>query len=100
MYILLFFTLIQKIFFQGTQTTENGPIEWSRELPSHCQLSIGLRKLVTPLLAGLLEVDPHRIWTFDRFFSEVQTVTSTKPIHIFHVNKAASIKVYTYIFFA
>ncbi|CAH0713040.1 unnamed protein product, partial [Brenthis ino] len=78
----------------GTQTTENGPIEWSRELPSHCQLSVGLRKLVTPLLAGLLEVDPHRIWTFDRFFSEVQTVTSTTPVHIFHVNKAASIKVF------
>ncbi|XP_049877242.1 inhibitor of nuclear factor kappa-B kinase subunit epsilon [Pectinophora gossypiella] len=78
----------------GTQTTENGPIEWSRELPSHCQLSVGLRKLVTPLLAGLLEVDPHRIWTFDRFFSEVQMATSTKPVHIFHVNKAASIKVF------
>ncbi|KPI94496.1 Inhibitor of nuclear factor kappa-B kinase subunit epsilon [Papilio xuthus] len=40
----------------GTQTTDNGPIDWSRELPSHCQLSVGLRKLVTPLLAGLLEV--------------------------------------------
>ncbi|XP_072942965.1 inhibitor of nuclear factor kappa-B kinase subunit epsilon [Epargyreus clarus] len=78
----------------GTQTTENGPIEWSRELPAHCQLSVGLRKLVTPLLAGLLEVDPHRIWTFDRFFSEVQMATSTKPVHVFHVNKAASIKVF------
>ncbi|XP_052743671.1 inhibitor of nuclear factor kappa-B kinase subunit epsilon isoform X2 [Bicyclus anynana] len=78
----------------GTQTTENGPIEWARELPSHCQLSVGLRKIVTPLLAGLLEVDPHRIWTFERFFSEVQTVTSTTPVHIFHVNKAASIKVF------
>ncbi|CAG5055701.1 unnamed protein product [Parnassius apollo] len=78
----------------GTQTAENGPIDWSSELPSHCQLSVGLRKLVTPLLAGLLEVDPHRIWTFERFFSEVQTVTSTKPVHIFYVNKAASIKVF------
>ncbi|CAK1584986.1 unnamed protein product [Parnassius mnemosyne] len=78
----------------GTQTAENGPIDWSNELPSHCQLSVGLRKLVTPLLAGLLEVDPHRIWTFERFFSEVQTVTSTKPVHIFYVNKAASIKVF------
>ncbi|CAB3250952.1 unnamed protein product [Arctia plantaginis] len=78
----------------GTQTTENGPIDWARELPSHCQLSVGLRKLVTPLLAGLLEVDPHRIWTFDRFFSEVQVATSTKTVHIFHVNKAASIKVF------
>ncbi|CAH0401498.1 unnamed protein product [Chilo suppressalis] len=78
----------------GTQTTENGPIEWSRELPAHCQLSVGLRKLVTPLLAGLLEVDPHRIWSFERFFSEVQIATSTIPVHIFHVNKASSLKVF------
>lgn len=40
----------------GTQTAENGQIEWSRTLPSHCQLSYGLKQLVTPLLAGLLEV--------------------------------------------
>ncbi|XP_050550690.1 inhibitor of nuclear factor kappa-B kinase subunit epsilon [Spodoptera frugiperda] len=78
----------------GTQTTENGPIDWARDLPSHCQLSVGLRKLVTPLLAGLLEVDPHRIWTFEKFFSEVQITTSTTPVHVFHVNKAASIKVF------
>ncbi|XP_038211478.1 inhibitor of nuclear factor kappa-B kinase subunit epsilon [Zerene cesonia] len=78
----------------GSQTTEKGPIEWSRELPSHVQLSVGLRKLVTPLLAGLLEVDPHRIWTFERFFSEVQTVTTTKPVHVFHVHKAVSLKVF------
>lgn len=81
------------VISQGTQTTENGPIEWARDLPSHCQLSVGLRKLTTPLLAGLLEVDPHRIWTFEKFFTEVQIATSTKPVHVFHVNKAASIKV-------
>lgn len=40
----------------GTQTSENGQIEWSRTLPAHCQLSVGLKQLVTPLLAGLLEV--------------------------------------------
>lgn len=40
----------------GTQTSENGQIEWSRTLPAHCQLSTGLKQLVTPLLAGLLEV--------------------------------------------
>lgn len=40
----------------GTQTSENGQIEWSRGLPAHCQLSDGMKQLVTPLLAGLLEV--------------------------------------------
>lgn len=78
----------------GIQTTESGPIEWSRELPNNCQLSVGVKKLVTPLLGGLLEVDPQRIWSFDRFFSEVQNTLSRKLIHVFHVNKVQSIRVY------
>ncbi|XP_015593798.1 serine/threonine-protein kinase TBK1 isoform X1 [Cephus cinctus] len=78
----------------GTQTSENGPIEWSRELPQNCQLSIGLKKIVTPLLAGLLEVDPQRIWSFDRFFTEVTDTLCRKPIHIFNVHKASLIKVF------
>lgn len=50
----------------GIQTSEGGPIDWGTELPSNCQLSIGVQRLVTPLLGGLLEVDPSRIWSFDR----------------------------------
>ncbi|XP_015522022.2 inhibitor of nuclear factor kappa-B kinase subunit epsilon [Neodiprion lecontei] len=78
----------------GTQTSENGPIEWSRELPQNCQLSTGLKKIVTPLLAGLLEVDPQRIWNFDRFFMEVTNTLCRKPVHIFNVHKASLIKVF------
>lgn len=78
----------------GIQTTENGRIEWGRELPNHCQLSVGLKKVITPLLAGLLEVDPEKIWSFDRFFSDVQDRLSTVPIFIFYVNKASIIKVW------
>lgn len=78
----------------GIQTTENGPIEWQRELPSSCQLSAGLKKIVTPLLAGLLELDSNKIWTFDRFFKEVTNALSRKAVNIFHVNKAQLLKVY------
>lgn len=78
----------------GMQTSENGPIEWSRELPQNCQLSTGLKKIVTPLLAGLLEVDPQRIWSFDRFFTEVTDTLCRKPIHIFNVHKASLLKVF------
>lgn len=78
----------------GMQTSENGPIEWSRELPQNCQLSVGLKKIVTPLLAGLLEVDPQRIWSFERFFTEVTDTLCRKPIHIFNVHKASLIKVF------
>lgn len=78
----------------GLQTSENGPIEWSKELPQNCQLSIGLKKIVTPLLAGLLEVDPQRIWSFERFFSEVTDTLCRKAIHIFNVHKASLIKIF------
>ncbi|XP_043499758.1 serine/threonine-protein kinase TBK1 [Polistes fuscatus] len=78
----------------GMQTSENGPIEWSKELPQNCQLSDGLKKIVTPLLAGLLEVDPQRIWNFERFFTEVTDTLCRKPIYIFNVHKASLIKVF------
>lgn len=78
----------------GSQTSENGQIEWSKDLPHNCQLSAGLKKLVTPLLAGLLEVDSQRIWNFERFFKEVTYILSCKLIHIFYMNKVQSIRVY------
>ncbi|XP_069700345.1 serine/threonine-protein kinase TBK1 [Periplaneta americana] len=78
----------------GFQTSENGQIEWSKELPHNCQLSTGLKKLVTSLLAGLLEVDSQRIWSFERFFNEVTSILSCKLVHIFYMNKVQSIRVY------
>ncbi|KAG5881593.1 hypothetical protein JTB14_031067 [Gonioctena quinquepunctata] len=78
----------------GIQTKENGPIEWKRELPVNCQLSYGLKKIITPLLAGLLEADHRKIWSFERFFKEVEVVLSRKVVNIFHVTKAILIKVY------
>ena len=47
----------------GVQTSENGPIQWSRELPNTCLLSAGIKKHITPLLAGLLEVNTTKILT-------------------------------------
>ncbi|XP_043251250.1 inhibitor of nuclear factor kappa-B kinase subunit epsilon isoform X2 [Colletes gigas] len=78
----------------GVQTSENGPINWGRELPLNCQLSVGLKIIVTPLLAGLLEVDPQKIWSFERFFTEVTDTLSKKRIHIFNVHKGSLIKVF------
>jgi TANK-binding kinase 1 len=78
----------------GTQTSENGPIDWCRELPTNCQLSVGLKKHVTPLLAGLLEVDSQRIWSFERFFTEVTNILNRRLIHVYNVNKVQSIRIY------
>ncbi|KAF2903008.1 hypothetical protein ILUMI_03177 [Ignelater luminosus] len=78
----------------GIQTKDGGPIEWGRDLPNNCQLSAGLKKIVTPLLAGLLEADPQRIWSFEKFFNEVTNLLSRKVINLFHINSAISIKVF------
>ncbi|XP_069171701.1 inhibitor of nuclear factor kappa-B kinase subunit epsilon isoform X2 [Procambarus clarkii] len=78
----------------GVQTSENGPIEWCTDLPETCQLSLGLRKLVTPLLAGLLEVDPQRMWNFERFFQEVTMILGRKVAHVFLVNKVQPLTIY------
>nr|CAG4643750.1 EOG090X01SN [Lepidurus arcticus] len=78
----------------GVQTSENGEIKWNRELPDSCLLSAGIKKIVTPLFAGLMEVDPHRMWNFDRFFQEVIAILLRKPIHVFYVNKLQSLRAY------
>lgn len=78
----------------GIQTTENGPIEWTRNLPDHCQISTGLKFLVTPLLAGLLEESQKRMWSFERFFNEVTNILNKKVIHLFYMNRASSIEIF------
>ncbi|CAO1367657.1 unnamed protein product [Diamesa hyperborea] len=78
----------------GTQATENGPIDWCRTLPDHCQLTAGLKTLVTPLLAGLLEENQKRMWSFERYFWEVTNVLNKKVIHVFYMNRTASIEIY------
>lgn len=78
----------------GIQTTENGAIEWSRQLPPHCQLTTGLKYLVTPLLAGLLEESQKRMWSFDRFFSEVTHILTKRVLHFFYMNRAISVEVF------
>lgn len=78
----------------GTQTTENGPIEWCRNLPDHCQLSAGLKALVVTLLAGLLEENQKRMWSFERFFWEVTNILNKKVLQVFYMNRASSIEIF------
>lgn len=78
----------------GTQLSENGPIEWSTTLPPHCHLTQGLKTLVTPLLAGLLEEDRTKTWSFDTFFQQVTLVLRKKVFHVFFINRTDSIEVF------
>ena len=74
----------------GVQTAENGPIQWSRELPNSCLLSQGIKKHLTPILAGLLEVNPQKMWTFEKFFNEVTNLLGKKKVFLYFMNKLAA----------
>lgn len=84
----------QSGIISGVQHAENGDIEWSKMLPKACLLSLALQQLVTPLLAGLMECDSNKMWTFDKFFKMVTTVLSHRLIHIFDVNKLKNNLIY------
>ncbi len=71
-----------------------GPIEWSRDLPQTCRLSSGLKKPLVKILRGLLESKPDKMWTFNKFFDEVQSLLMMKVVDVFHVSKPQILKVY------
>ncbi|XP_039262579.2 serine/threonine-protein kinase TBK1-like [Styela clava] len=78
----------------GTQHTEAGQIEWSQELPKTCRLSLGFKAYFTPVLAGIMECDPHQIWTFEQYFSEVSGLLEKRVIDVFSVPSGALHKIY------
>ncbi len=54
----------------------------------------GARNLVTPLLAGLMEVDQGKMWNFDKFFSEVHKISTKKCIHVMSMCTCKPLHVY------
>ncbi|XP_069797988.1 serine/threonine-protein kinase TBK1-like isoform X2 [Narcine bancroftii] len=78
----------------GVQHRENGPVEWSEELPVTCRLSEGLKLLLVPILANILEADQSRCWGFDQFFAEANDILHRTVIHIFSLQQAVIHKVY------
>uniref|UniRef100_A0A674JNJ9 Serine/threonine-protein kinase TBK1 n=1 Tax=Terrapene triunguis TaxID=2587831 RepID=A0A674JNJ9_9SAUR len=58
----------------GVQKAENGPIEWSRDMPISCSLSKGLQVLLTPVLANILEADQEKsFFPYFHYFCLIQT---------------------------
>ncbi|KAG1660321.1 Serine/threonine-protein kinase TBK1 [Nymphon striatum] len=78
----------------GVQLTEHGRINWSTELPKTCQFSLGLRNLITPVLAGLLESDSVKMWGFTKFFSKVTELVSKKIIEVIFVNDMIPLRLF------
>ncbi|XP_072238547.1 inhibitor of nuclear factor kappa-B kinase subunit epsilon [Leuresthes tenuis] len=72
----------------GVQRVEGGPIEWSYHLPHSCQLSQGLRVLLVPVLAGIMEADQERCWGFDQFFTATTDILQRQPVHLFSLQQA------------
>ena len=54
----------------------------------------GAKDLVTPLLAGLLETDPKRVWGFDQFFAAVKGILCKQAIHVFDLCHCDSLHIY------
>lgn len=54
----------------------------------------GLKVLVTPLLAGLLEAEPVREWKFDTFFQNATSLVKKLPVNVFFTHGCLCLKVY------
>ncbi|XP_050021483.1 serine/threonine-protein kinase TBK1 [Alexandromys fortis] len=78
----------------GVQKAENGPIDWSGEMPVSCSLSRGLQTLLTPVLANILEADQEKCWGFDQFFAETSDVLHRMIIHVFSLQQMTAHKIY------
>ncbi|MEE6480467.1 hypothetical protein FKM82_012582 [Ascaphus truei] len=78
----------------GIQRAENGPIEWSWELPITCGLSLGLQTLFTPVLANILEADQEKCWGFEQFFAVTNDIFNRIVIHVFSLQQMTLHKIY------
>lgn len=56
--------------------------------------SRGLKSLLTPFLAVLLEKDPEKVVNFDEFFAKVKDITSRVHYHIFWPQAFSSLIIY------
>lgn len=78
----------------GVQKSEGEDIEWSDKLPDQMRLSQGLKELLTPVLAGILEADPVNAMSFKEFFARIQDILSRKVIDVYSVHSASFHKIY------
>ncbi|XP_023616443.1 serine/threonine-protein kinase TBK1 isoform X2 [Myotis lucifugus] len=78
----------------GVQKAENGPIDWSGDMPLSCSLSQGLQVLLTPVLANILEADQEKCWGFDQFFAETSDILHRMIIHVFSLQRMTAHKIY------
>ncbi|EDX05643.1 GD24274 [Drosophila simulans] len=84
---------MHQITTKSFRAVGDGPMN-VHHVPPHAHLSQGLKTLVTPLLAGLLEENREKTWSFDRFFHEVTLILRKRVIHVFFTNRTSSVEVF------
>jgi len=78
----------------GWQLEPNGKVHYSRKLPEDIQLSQGLKQLITPVLAGLMENELSKMSDFDDFFKCIEEINRKKVIDVFCVYSCTCHKIY------
>lgn len=79
----------------GIQKEENGAIEWKSDLPETSPLTSGLKSIVIPLLAGLMEPNEGKMLTYDAMFRIIQNIEKKVTITVFHYNQCEELIIYT-----
>jgi TANK-binding kinase 1 len=77
----------------GWQTEHGGKIFYSKDLPPDIRLSVGLRNVLTPILAGLLD-NFENMLEFHKFFESVERIAQMKVVDVFCVSRCTSHKIY------
>ncbi|CAL8097022.1 unnamed protein product [Orchesella dallaii] len=76
------------------QMKDAGTVVFEKHLPKNCLLSPDLRKLICPLLAGLMEVDPRKKLTYESYFEKVDEILNRTQFNIFNINKSQVLRLY------
>ncbi|XP_019854889.1 PREDICTED: serine/threonine-protein kinase TBK1-like [Amphimedon queenslandica] len=77
----------------GWQQEYNAPIYYSDRLPPDIVISQGLRDIITPILAGVLDTFDS-MWAFDRFFKAIDGIKKQNVVHIFCVSRCTCHMIY------
>jgi TANK-binding kinase 1 len=78
----------------GVQKRDGGEIEWSRHLPSTCQLCPCLVDDFEQVLREVLQSDKSRMMPFDLFIQVCEGVVSKRCIHVFSMSNSMSNRIY------
>lgn len=56
----------------------------------------GLKVLLVPVLAGIMEADQEKCWGFDQFFTATTDILKRQPVHLFSLQQAVAHCIYTH----